>query len=239
MHQHRTSGFTLLELAIILVIIGLLVASGTAGRHFIRQAELKSIVQSMENYNTSLHTFRDKYASWPGDMPNATEFWGTGAAGVCPNATCNGDGNDRIIGDTGGPNQNEGYRAWQHLALAEVIHGNFDGLGRGAGNEAIIGENVPKSPRVEGGYFLHYWGIPDKANALTFGAAQAGTYNAGAVLSPDDAYAIDSKMDDGLPRVGNVWAMGNGGAGSCYTASAYNLSEDTIQCALHLWIDEQ
>lgn len=234
--RNYTSGLTLLELAIVLVIIGLVVASATAGRHLIKQAELKNIIQDFENYNASIHTFREKYYSWPGDIPNATEFWDTA---TCPTPQCNGNGDDHILGGTGGPNQNEGYRAWQHLVLAGMVHGNFDGLGRSGGNEAIIGENVPASPRTEGGYFLHYWGIPDKANALTLGAFQAGTYNAGAILTPDDAHAIDEKMDDGLPREGKLWAMGNGGAGNCYTAAAYNLSDDTIQCALHLWIDEQ
>jgi hypothetical protein len=44
-------------------------------------------------------------------------------------------------------------------------------------------------------------------------------------------------MDDGSPRSGSVWAGGDGGAGACYTATTYNLAEDTIQCTLHFWIE--
>lgn len=104
---HR-NGFSLIEIAIVLVIIGILTASVTAGRYLIKQAELKSIMQQVVDYRTSVHNFRGKYYSWPGDMPNATSFWGTGVAGICPDNLCNGNGDDRIIGNSGGPNQNEG-----------------------------------------------------------------------------------------------------------------------------------
>lgn len=226
--KHTQTGFTLIEISIVLVIVGLLAVSILAGRYLTKQAELKSIIESAENYKDSLHSFREKYAAWPGDMPNATDYW-TG--------TVNGNGNDQIIGDAGGPSNNEGYRAWQHLVLAKMVNGNFNGLGRGTGNEAIIGENVPKSPRDSGGYFLHYEGIPNHYNALNLGAATPGTVNFSPVLSADDAYHIDMKADDGLPRSGNIWAGGNGGAGNCYTGTSYNLTEDSVECAFHFWID--
>src|ERR1700754_5054766 len=106
-HRH---GFTLVELSIVLVILGLLVGGVLAGQSLIRAAELRSISTDTTQYRTALFSFREKYNALPGDMINATSFWGdraTGAESCADGAiangtpgTCNGNGNGMI----GAPN---------------------------------------------------------------------------------------------------------------------------------------
>src|SRR4051812_28937287 len=108
--MHRTrdlrAGFTLVELSIVLVILGLLVGGVLTGQSLIRAAELRAITTEQNRYVTATHTFRDKYFALPGDMTNATAYWGT--SGNCPGlaaqgnttpATCNGNGDGKISGN--------------------------------------------------------------------------------------------------------------------------------------------
>lgn len=72
----RVRGFSLIELSIMLVILGLLVGAVTAGQSLIRASELRSVTTDIERYRAGIATFRDKYFGLPGDLLNATSFWG-------------------------------------------------------------------------------------------------------------------------------------------------------------------
>src|SRR5882757_2419229 len=96
----KEAGFTLIELSIVLVIIGLIVGGVLVGQDLIRAAEVRATISQIEKYNTAVNTFRGKYNALPGDMNSstATAFsFATrgGAAGQ-------GDGNGVIEGP--GPN---------------------------------------------------------------------------------------------------------------------------------------
>ena len=74
-------GFTLLELSIVLVVIGLIVGGTVVGKDLIRASELNSIITQQNKIQIALNTFKLKYNVIPGDMRNATDYWGT--AGSC------------------------------------------------------------------------------------------------------------------------------------------------------------
>lgn len=76
------SGFSLVELSIVLVILGLLTGGVLGGRALIRAAELRAITQEKEAFVTAVNTFRAKYNALPGDMRNATQFWGRADTGA-------------------------------------------------------------------------------------------------------------------------------------------------------------
>src|SRR5262249_17476276 len=148
--KNMRKGFSLIELSIVLVILGLLVGGIMAGQSLIRASEIRSISSEYDRYRTASYAFRDKYFAFPGDIANATDIWGkdTTSAYACATAsgsaaspgTCNGNG-DGFIGsvNVGGA---EGVRAWQQLALAGLIEGGYNGLN---GSVLSIGTNVPAS----------------------------------------------------------------------------------------------
>lgn len=148
---HLQQAFSLVELSIVLVILGLLTGGILAGQSLIRASELRAVSTESSRYLTAAQTFRDKYFAIPGDMSNATKFWGDDND-VCPDAavtngtpgTCNGnsDGYVREPGTT-----NEMMRFWQHLALTGLLEGSYSGVEGSVGNwyDATAGVNVPKS----------------------------------------------------------------------------------------------
>ncbi len=70
------SGFTLVELSMVLLIIGLIAGGILVGRALIRQAALFSMTRDITKFQTAHYTFYSKYNAYPGDMTNATQFWG-------------------------------------------------------------------------------------------------------------------------------------------------------------------
>ena len=86
-YKHGTStstrGFSLVEMSIVVVILGLLVGTIISGKSLMRASELLSITTEYDMYKQAAKGFKDKYQWLPGDMPNATSFWvvagGTGS----------------------------------------------------------------------------------------------------------------------------------------------------------------
>jgi prepilin-type N-terminal cleavage/methylation domain-containing protein len=132
--------FSLVELAIVLVILGLLVGGVLAGKSLIHASQLRTVSTQHANYLTAFLSFRDKYLALPGDIPNATQFWGahdpdhstclTASGTGTDTLTCNGNGD----GNVDGVGSWEMYRAWNHLSNARLIEGSYTGTGWGGGS---------------------------------------------------------------------------------------------------------
>lgn len=124
------SGFTLIELSITLVIIGLIVGGVLVGRDLIKAAEIRGEVTQIEQINSAVNTFRLKYNCLPGDCNNVTQFFGATSQ---PEKVTNGDGDGMICGYCSTPNQDwnwggtEWLTAYDHLAAAGLINlGQYD-----------------------------------------------------------------------------------------------------------------
>jgi prepilin-type N-terminal cleavage/methylation domain-containing protein len=216
------SGFSLVELSIVLVILGLLTGGILTGQNLIRAAEIRSLVTQFTGFQAAAYQFRQKYFALPGDMTNATAFWGnadTGATGgqcAAPltdtgtgTQTCNGNG-DGILNN----GSNEMFRYWQHLANAGLIEGAYTGVsGPGSNRRAIPGENTPLSRMGKAGWGLSNYNCCvgnnenfyfDYGNHLLFGADDGSLSNGAPVLTPKEAWVIDGKVDDGLAVSGRV-----------------------------------
>src|ERR1700756_2788750 len=93
------SGFTLIEMSIVLVIIGLIIGGILTGQDLINAAAIRAQISQIEKYNTAVNTFYGKYGYLPGDIPDpqASSF------GFSPRGTLTGqgDGNGIIEGNTG------------------------------------------------------------------------------------------------------------------------------------------
>src|ERR1700691_4635745 len=108
-------GFTLIELSIVLVIIGLIVGGILTGQDLIKAAEQRATLAQIEKYNTAVNTFRNKFGGIPGDLPAATATSfnlfavGTGTP-PCSTAGAAGcqDGNGLVEGAASGSTSLEG-----------------------------------------------------------------------------------------------------------------------------------
>lgn len=157
-HTLRHKGFSLVELSIALVIVGLIAGGVFGGRALLHASELKSIVSQSNEYKAAVASFYQRYNAFPGDMANATAFWSAENAthSTCialttastTSATCNGDGNGKIAPTTttleSGSTDYESFRAWQHLHNAGLSDEDVTGVqGSGGTRHAVIAENIP------------------------------------------------------------------------------------------------
>jgi prepilin-type N-terminal cleavage/methylation domain-containing protein len=183
------SGFTLVEIAIVLVIIGLLLGGILKGQEMITQAKIKNIINDFNGVTAAVNSYQDRYRAMPGDDLTAATRWAGAVSG-------NGDG---IIGVAPGPTSCK-YNAvmvaaptttmecnlfWWHLRLAGFVPGAVSGIGSGI------------QP-------------PNAVNGI-IGVQQGGLgFTSNIVCSsnmPDKiAISVDTQMDDGTPGAGEIRA---------------------------------
>lgn len=220
-------GFSLIELSIVIIIIGLLIAGIAAGSSMVKQSSLNSIIIEEQNYITAINSFKSRFNALPGDFANAGSIW--------PNCdpspqNCNGNNNGLIEW------QQESLRAWQQLEAAGMIGGQFNGTS----NEPIA--------KYGSGTF---WRI--ESNTDNIYTVQANTKNSLEILSSTmfnfissaDAYYIDKRIDDGVPSNGLMYTLDESPTGCVLqadgvtpafpttypsTRSSYNLSQTTPGC---------
>ena len=219
MNNHSIKGFTLLELSAVILIIGIIIGSISYGASLIDQARLRSIITEANEYMEAINLFEQKYGNLPGDIPTASDLWGTTCDATPSN--CNGDGDGIISYSYGTTNQNEALRAWQNLSLAGMIKGSYSGVSSVAG-ETNIGINAPMSQYNKGGWsfwaYTPYNPPSNEGQYLEIGLFRASNAADNNILTTMDAYSIDSKIDDGYPRNGLVWGYSISGA-TCYSGS--------------------
>src|SRR5919112_6141783 len=92
MKYGKSQGFTLVEIAIVLVIIGLLLGGILKGQEMIVQARIKNVMADFSGISAAYHGYLDRYRAIPGDDPNADTRWS-----VAPAAT-KGNGNGVVAG---------------------------------------------------------------------------------------------------------------------------------------------
>jgi len=223
-------GFTLVELAIVLAIIGLITGGIMGGQSLIKASKLRAIPVELKAFDQAVTAFNDQYHFPPGDLPSATSYWGAAHAtpATCrttesfTTATCDGTGNG-MIGDswviTSAPNSGTNYEwflAWKHLANAGMVEGKFSDIPYASINSARPGYNVPKS-KAGGGYTLvtvdytaastANYAVPYRAHALIYGAEILGRSTRHKILTGAQAMQIDQKLDDGRPGYGKLVAI--------------------------------
>lgn len=234
----KDSGFSLVELSIVLVILGLLTGGVLGGRSLIKAAELRSVSSEFQQWQTAVYAFESKYFSLPGDFEIAQDFWGAGV-------TDNGNGNGILSPDGVSAEDPELFLFWQHLALAGLIPGEYTGVtGDGGTSFHIVpGENAPK-PRYGGGWTIatRYGGSTaryayDYINTFIIGAPTATSFPHDPLFPPEDAWNIDSKFDDGKPGKGSVvaiyWSTCADATSNTDYDSEYDLEDTSARCALY------
>lgn len=231
MINSKKHGFTLIELSIVLVIIGLIVGGVLVGRDLIHHAKLRKVISQVEQYKTAANTFRLKYNGLPGDLNNATIFF---------SGSANGDG-DKLIEYAGAGNTGEYLRAWQQLGLAGLISGTYTGVAEVSEPKNEIGVNVPESPFSGAGFSLHNapTGIATalSENVMIMGAERNTSFTINAAISGQDSYSIDLKADDSVASTGSIQTTRGFDKGSgCIDGSLDYLPTETDKnCRMHFF----
>lgn len=254
-----TQGFSLVELSIVLVILGLLTGGILAGQSLIRASELRSASAEYSRYEAARHSFRDKYMALPGDMPNATRFWGDNNS-ACADAaitngtpgTCNGDGDGLLETAAAANATGERFQYWNQLALTGLIEGSYTGLaGPSSAQHKVVDTNTPASRAGKSaGWHVDY--TVGSVSATAFGKAAGNRLHLGSTggsnydgdgptLTPTEAWGIDTKLDDGLPGLGSVETYGATARPNCATSddsstATYALSTSSPTCNLYFYL---
>lgn len=221
-------GYTYIELAIVLVVIGLIVAGIVNSDGLTNSAKMRHVIKDLQTYQSAYNNFRGQYNVLPGDMGDATTYW---------NTTNNGSNDGVILDATACGGSRETLCAWQQLSLARFLEKSYTGAPVG-GTRYVPDQNIPPAIDNSSGFIFEAWGgLP----ALLITAPRGATGFDGAALSVADARNIDEKLDDGNANLGNVQAAeGNGiGAGNCRAAGTGVYAADTtdtLNCRLALII---
>lgn len=239
-------GFTLIELAIVLVVIGLLTGGIMAGKNLVRQTKVNGVMIDVQKYIQAAQQFQQKYYALPGDMANATSYWG--AASGCAYAdaatgtqTCNGDGNGQVSGN--GISGETAY-FWVDLADAGLIQGQYSGW-----IQSSNPRNLPVAPTIKAGPSNMIIGYIGTTNSFYpwFPGVWGHVFAPGDGFMPSgdtdsftafEVFLLDTKYDDGLPVTGNIRTgefSGYGyncvsGAGGNSLAATYAISNTTRNC---------
>ncbi len=227
-------GFTLVELSIVLVIIGLIIGGVLKGQELIANAEIKNLVSQSQAYQAATIAFRDKYAFYPGDLPNAQLLIPNCTAAPCTPTATGGNGNN-IIGVAAGAAYNgnlsataENLAFWQQLASARFI----GGIDLGAASTTIYGSRLPAA-QTGGGFQIVFEAISGRHALRLAGAVGAPTAATGA-LRADQALQIDQVLDDGLPNTGSVITNVTISNATCFDVAAniYTAAQTNRSCNL-------
>lgn len=262
MKNRRLQGFTLVEMAIVLVIIGTIVGTIMIAQNIIVTSRLQTVVTDANAYIAAAVNFKQTYQALPGDFPTAASMWGTDSNGCTTgggtSGTCNGNGSGLISNPILVPASSsvgETFLFWQHLNLAGMTtQAVTNAPGSGGSYDSIIGVNVPVGSIKGSGFSVYGVGTASSdpnlfngvfyGNALFFGASHAivsgaidYSYTRDGILTPDQAQSIDTKIDDGAPATGKIlsFAPGSTATPNCtvLTSSVYYYNVGTSNlCSL-------
>jgi prepilin-type N-terminal cleavage/methylation domain-containing protein len=224
MPRRTRHGFTLIELSIVLVIIGLIVGGVLVGQDLIKAAEVRAQISQIEKYNTAVNTFQAKFNCLPGDCANAADFGfparGQYAGEGDGNGVLQGVINNSCCGVAVGDLQAAGETVvfWVDLSMAELISGGFNTATSNNPPASITGSDIALylPPAKIGHETSVYVWSPQGINSFGIAAIYSipTGLNFGATIPVIDAYNIDQKIDDGLPTSGRVTTQVTMGSGN-------------------------
>ena len=177
------SGFTLVELAIVLVVIGIILGAVLKGQELINNAKVKRAYNQYREILAGVYTYYDKYGKYPGDDNTASSRWSVATDG----------NNDGLIGgltlDCGAGVTTETCQAWLHMRLANILTG---------ATTASDGTRAPSN--AYGGGIGIGSGTVQGLTTMWIGFDN---------VPGDVCQSLDQQYDDGLFSTGSIRGSGN------------------------------
>ena len=216
----KQNGFTLIEIAIVLVIIGLLLGGVLKGQELIQSARVRNLISQQDGIKAAYFGFLDRFRAVPGDYNQAA----TNIAGVVGN----GNNNGRIETLAVGGGIDEHLAVWEHLSKAGFINGSYT---YAAGNETNT--STATNP------YARYLRLVYDSTYGTATPAVRHNLKTGNQVPSDILAEIDRKVDDGNPVGGtfqfSIYAGSTSGgtaptAASCYTGTAWTAATVEANC---------
>ena len=208
------AGFTLVEIAIVLVIIGLLLGGILKGQEMITQAKIKNLINDFNGVTVAVTSYRDRYRTLPGDDPSASARWTVQApASGNGNGTVEGLYNDSTL-------TTESHLFWQHLRIAGFVAGLTTGVSAGA-----------PPPNAAGGII----GV-ESATVNTNGMGFTSLIVCFSNLPEKVASAIDGQLDDGVPNTGQVRAQLQVGSNPATATNAAGAASAYVETGVNQYL---
>ncbi|UCH46779.1 MAG: prepilin-type N-terminal cleavage/methylation domain-containing protein [Betaproteobacteria bacterium] len=220
----KQTGFTLIEIAIVLVIIGLLLGGVLKGQELITSARVRNLISQQDGVKAAFFGFQDRFRAFPGDYTGATANISGVATAACNGG--NGDGDGRI--ETA---NNEYILAWEHMSKAGFIAGSYT---------CAASEGATTTPVNPYGMYLQviYDGVYGGGSS-----PQRHNIKTGPQIPVGLMFQMDQKIDDGSPNTGTFQfstfaAQGTaptGGSGTACTSAtaasgAWNTTNGNTNC---------
>ena len=208
--MQRPNGFTLVEIAIVLVIIGLLLGGILKGQEMITQAKIKNIMSDFSGISAAYHGYQDRYRVLPGDDSGAATRWSGAFAG---------DGDGVVEGTYNNATNGcpatvvaatlETCKWWDHLRRAGFVSGSgganpFNAVTGMLGVQTGAGDGTGTALGGFSGLLMCSANLPDKM-----------------------AIAVDTQMDDGAPNTGTVRGMAQSAPNPAIATSATSAYQET------------
>jgi prepilin-type N-terminal cleavage/methylation domain-containing protein len=219
--KHKQQGFTLVEIAIVLVIIGLLLGGILKGQEMITQAKIKNVIADMSGVSAAMYGYQDRYKALPGDDKNAGTRW-TGTAPGNGDGVITGVYTAVASGTTADVTKEAGF-FWHHLRLAGFISGTgleqpFNAVSGKMGVQTSDG-SIPSSGTFATGVLLDPGAGATKFTSLMLCSAN---------LPDKIAISVDSQTDDGVGTTGTVRGQKQAGPNPTIAAAATAYTEDGV-----------
>ena len=228
-------GVTLIELSIVIIIIGLIIAGVIGGNALVHQTKIRKVISEVNALKVASDVFKLKYHGIPGDINTGDNYWPG-----CENSTpCSGNGD-------GVYNHTESYIAWRQLSLAGLIKGEYAGYtGQHVRGVNATGSDILESESGFGRYYLNTEMVLGRVgkNSIILGSRFFSNEFRSQGVTVREAFDIDTKIDDGHASKGSVLSpTGMFHAGHLCshtfrfpTTNSYNmayLNHDTFLCVM-------
>ena len=201
--NNKQSGFTLVEIAIVLVVIGLLLGGILKGQQLINSARVRNLADQNSGVQAAYYGFIDRFRNLPGDMTCVAAVANVGSAVTaagCATDDVGGDANGRIDGIL------EIGAVWAHLSIAQFLNGTFDGLDAGDNvltavtyKTAVAGGGIPPNA-FQGPIMIAHSNDYITGNARDTVVRLA--YSFGGNIPVPIIRDLDQKIDDGVAGTG-------------------------------------